>query len=88
MQFSFRDAPGWFSEYVCAEFLDEFHTSACKLSAVQDALKDPRNHDGLLDFAVDFFDKKGFCVKKHERQLWFDLDETKPEYIWCMLKWS
>ena len=88
MQFSFRDAPGWFNEYVIDEFLDEFHTQAHQRGAVEESLKNPRNHDKLLDFAVEFFSAKGLCVRKQDRQVWFDIDENNPKYFWLILKWS
>ena len=88
MQFSFRDAPSWFNEYVVDEFLDEFHTQAHQQGAIEESLKYPRNHDKLLDFAIEFFSAKGLCVRKQDQQVWFDIDETNPKYFWLILKWS
>jgi len=88
MQFSFRDAPGWFNGYIVDEFLDEFHAYAHQTGAIEETLKNPRNNDKLLDFAIEFFTDKGLCVRKQDRQVWFDIDETDPKYFWLMLKWS
>jgi hypothetical protein len=41
-----------------------------------------------LDYAVEFFTAKGICVKKQDRQIWFDIDENDPKYFWLILKWS
>jgi hypothetical protein len=92
MQFSFRDAPSWFNGYVVDEFLDEFHEQAHQTGAIkwigEETLKYQRNNDKLLDFAIEFFTAKGLCVRKQDRQVWFDIDETDPKYFWLMLKWS
>ena len=88
MQFSFRDAPSWFNGYIMDEFLDEFHTQAHQQGAVEESLKNPRNHDKLLDFAIEFFSAKGLCVRKQDRQVRFDIDENNPKYFWLILKWS
>jgi hypothetical protein len=98
MQFSFRDAPGWFNDYIVDEFLDEFHEHAHQAGAIKWIdektlkqclrLKHQRNNDKLLDFAIEFFTAKGLCVRKQDRQVWFDIDETNPKYFWLILKWS
>ena len=88
MQFSFRDAPGWFNDYIVDEFLDEFHEHAHQTRAKEETLKQPRNNDKLLDFAIEFFTAKGLCVRKQDRQVWFDIDENNPKYFWLILKWS
>jgi len=88
MQFSFRDAPGWFNGYIVDEFLDEFHEQAHQTGAIEETLKNPRNNEKLLDFAIEFFTDKGLCVRKQDRQVWFDIDENNPKYFWLMLKWS
>jgi len=88
MQFSFRDAPSWFNGYIMDEFLDEFHTQAHQRGAIEESIKNPRNNDKLLDFAIEFFSARGLAVCKQDRQVWFDINEHDPKYLWAMLKWS
>jgi len=88
MQFSFRDCPSWFNNYIVETFLDKFHEGADRIDAIKDSLTDPKQKDKLLDYAVDFFTANGLCVEKRERQLWFNIDENDPTYTWIILKWS
>jgi len=88
MRFSFKECPSWFTNYVVDEFLDEFHSGARATNAVSDSLNDPTQRDKLLDYAVEFFTAKEICVKKQDRQIWFDIDENDPKYFWLILKWS
>jgi hypothetical protein len=82
MQFSFRDAPGWFNEYIMDEFLDELH------GAIEQSFKHTRDIDKLLDFAVEFFTDNGLCVTKRDQQVWFNIDKTDLKWLWPILKWS
>jgi len=88
MQFSFRDAPGWFNRHVCDEFLDEFHNEAKKINALEDTLNNPNCRDKLLDFGVSFFNSKGIYVEKRDWQIWFTINENDPKWLWPILKWS
>lgn len=81
MKFSFRDSPGWFTEYVTDNFLDEFHEQ------VKNIICDQADLSPLIEAAVEFFTKKGLKAYCYNQQLWFDLDETK-EYTLLALKWS
>ena len=51
MKFSFREAPGWFTQYLVDNYMDEFHNS----------VKDVRwenNMLNLVEAAVEFFEAK------------------------------
>jgi len=81
MKFCFRDAPAWFTNYVCEIYLDEFHTS------VRDKFQGSGFDPQLLDAAVEFFSQKGFRVCCINRQLWFDIDDS-AETTWLTLKYQ
>lgn len=78
MKFSFREAPGWFTQYLVDNYMDEFHNS----------VKDVRwenNMLNLVEAAVEFFEAKGFRVYAYNQQLWFDIDDS-PEYTMLALR--
>ena len=81
MKFSFKNSPGWFTDYVTETYLDEFH------SKVKDATWDHTDRIELLDAAVEFFSEKGFRVYCLNRELWFDLDDT-VEYTLLALQYQ
>ena len=78
MRFSFREAPGWFTQYLMDNYMDEFHEVAKHVDWSGDSF-------ALTTAAVEFFDQKGFTVWQYNRQLWFDIDET-PEYTMLALR--
>jgi len=88
MQFSYKDCPSWFNNYIIETYLEEFHTRANFANSLKETITDPEHRDKLIDFAVDFFNHKGITAEKRDRQLWFDIDENDPKYFWIILKWS
>lgn len=87
MKFCFSSCPSWFNNYIIEEFLDEFH-QAIELSIGLSASRDSAKRNELLDFAVEFFKSKGIQAERQNRELWFNIDENDPKYVWLVLKWS
>lgn len=71
MKVIFKDADPWFGDWICAEYLDEFH------SLIQSRGVDCWNRPALLEVFIEYFTKvKGFNkVYKENNQAVIDLDD-------------
>lgn len=82
MQFSFRDAPEWFSDHILKYYIDELHS-------IQMAGKKSKeyNDEQFKQIAVEFFTDKGFTVWLNKnKQLWFDVDQTDSKWTFEILR--
>jgi hypothetical protein len=82
MQFSFRDAPEWFSTHVMNNYINELH-------AIEQVEKtDPKYNDQKFkQIAVDFFINKGFDVwLDKDNHIWFEIDQHSPKWTFEILR--
>jgi len=79
MKFPFNTCPSWFTNFLIAEYLVEFHNMGKKYC--NDRLK-------LLEFGQEYFSQKGLTAWIENNQLWFDIDSNSPLWTFRILKWS